>query len=107
MPCRIEALPLAPFVPFFLMSDRELAAVGARRRVADAPGRAPCRVSVQDADAGERLVLLNHAHLTDPTLPCRASGPIFVREAAVWRERSGSRPGRPSFAHSRRTSAQE
>ena len=83
MTYRIEALPLAPFVPFLSMSDSELAAVGARRWVADQPGRAPCRVSLRDADAGERLVLVNHAHLTDPTSPYRASGPIFVREAAV------------------------
>lgn len=83
MTWRIEALPLAPFAPFFSMSDRELAEVGARRWVADQPGRAPCRVSLRDADAGERLVLVNHAHLTDPGSPYRASGPIFVREAAV------------------------
>ncbi len=83
MTYRIEALPLAPFARFFSMSDSELAAVGARRWVADQPGRAPCRVSLRDADAGERLVLVNHAHLTDPTSPYRASGPIFVREAAV------------------------
>jgi len=83
MPYRIEALPIAPFAPLFDMTDSELAAVGARRWVADAPGRAPCRVSLRDADAGERLVLVSHAHLTDPGSPCRASGPIFVREAAV------------------------
>ncbi len=83
MTYRIEALPLDPFVPFFSMSDEGLAAIGARRWVADQPGRAPCRVSLQDADAGERLVLVNHAHLTDPGSPYRASGPIFVREAAV------------------------
>ena len=83
MTYRIEALPLAPFAPFFAMTDSELAAVGARRWVADAPGRAPCRVSLRDADAGERLVLVNHAHLTDPGSPYRASGPIFVREAAI------------------------
>ena len=28
-------------------------------------------------------MLVNHAHLTDPTSPYRASGPIFVREDAV------------------------
>lgn len=78
----IEALPLDPFTPTFALSDAELAAIGARRWVADAPGRAPCRVSLQDADAGERLVLVNHAHLTDPTSPYRAAGPIFIREAA-------------------------
>ena len=86
MTYRIEALPVEPFAPLFAMSDAELAAVGARRWVADAPGRAPCRVSLQDADAGERLVLVNHAHMTDPTSPYRASGPIFVREAAVQAE---------------------
>ncbi|WP_396594011.1 DUF1203 domain-containing protein [Brevundimonas sp. R86498] len=78
----IEALPLAPFAPTFALSEAELAAIGARRWVADAPGRAPCRVSLRDAEAGERLVLVNHAHLTDPTSPYRATGPIFVREAA-------------------------
>ena len=83
MPYRIEALPIAPFASLFDMTDSELAAVGARRWVADAPGRAPCRVSLRDADPGERLVLVNHAHLTDPTSPYRASGPIFVREAAL------------------------
>ena len=83
MTYRIEALPIEPFARFFAMTDAELAAVGTRRWVADAPGRAPCRVSLQDADAGERLVLVNHAHLTDETSPYRAAGPIFVREAAV------------------------
>ena len=83
MTYRIQALPLDAFVPFFSMSDSELAIVGARRWVADQPGRAPCRVSLRDADAGERLVLVNHAHLTDPTSPYRAAGPIFVREAAI------------------------
>ena len=78
----LEALPLPPFTPTFALSDSELAAIGARRWVADAPGRAPCRVSLRDAEAGERLVLITHAHLTDPTSPYRASGPIFVREAA-------------------------
>lgn len=85
MTYRIEALPLSPFIPYFAMSDSELAAVGARRWVADLPGRAPCRVSLRDADAGERLVLVNHAHLIDPTSPYRAAGPIFVREEAVER----------------------
>ena len=83
MTYQIEALPLEPFAPLFPLSDKALAAVGARRWTADAPGRAPCRVSLQDADAGERLVLVNHAHLTDPSSPYRASGPIFVRENAV------------------------
>ncbi len=83
MTYQIQALPLAPFAPLFAFDDDELAAVGARRWVADAPGRAPCRVSLMDAEAGDRLILLHHAHLTDPASPYRASGPIFVRETAA------------------------
>ena len=86
MTYRIEALPVAPFAPCFTMTEAELAAVGARRWIADAPGRAPCRVSLRDAAVGERLVLVHHAHMTDPSSPYRASGPIFVREAAVQAE---------------------
>jgi hypothetical protein len=92
MTYRIEALPLEPFTAYFAMTDAELAEVGARRWVADAPGRAPCRVSLQDADAGEALVLVNHAHLTDPASPYRASGPIFVRETAVRAEPAAEAP---------------
>ena len=83
MTWRIEALPIEPFTDYFAMTDAELAAVGARRWVADQDGRAPCRVSLLDASAGEALVLVNHAHLTDETSPYRAAGPIFVRQAAV------------------------
>lgn len=83
MTYRIEPLPLASFAPLFALSDAELAEVGARRWTATASGLAPCRVSLKDAEAGERLVLVHHAHLTDPTSPYRAAGPIFVREAAV------------------------
>jgi len=83
MTYQIEALPLEPFAPLFPLSDGELATVGARRWTATHSGLAPCRVSLQDAEAGERLVLVNHAHLTDPSSPYRASGPIFVREDAV------------------------
>ncbi len=88
---RIEALPVAPFAPYFSMTEAELAAVGARRWIADAPGRAPCRVSLRDAAVGERLVLVHHAHMTDPSSPYRASGLIFVREAAVQAEPVGGK----------------
>lgn len=82
MTYRIEALPVEPFAPLFDLSDVELTTLGARRWTATASGLAPCRVSLKDAEAGERLVLVHHAHLTDPSSPYRASGPIFVREAA-------------------------
>lgn len=87
MSFRIHALPLAPFQPLFNLDDAALAAMGARRMVADAPNAAPCRVSLTDAEPGERLILLNHRHLDAPASPYRGEGPVFVREAAT-----GARP---------------
>jgi hypothetical protein len=83
MSFRILPLPLEPFRPLFALDDAALEAMGARRMIADAPHSAPCRVSLTDADPGDRLILLNHRHLDDPSSPYRSEGPIFVREAAV------------------------
>lgn len=83
MTWRILPLPLSPFQPLFDLSDAELEAGGSRRMIADAPHSAPCRVSLADAEPGERLILLNHRHLDHRSSPYRADGPVFVREAAV------------------------
>ena len=83
MSFRVRALPLAPFQPLFVLDDDALMKIGARRMVADAPHAAPCRVSLADAEPGERLILLNHRHLDAAASPYRSEGPIFVREAAV------------------------
>ena len=83
MSFRIRPLPLTPFQPLFDLDDAALMRIGARRMVADAPHAAPCRVSLADAEPGERLILLNHRHLDVPSSPYRGDGPIFVREGAV------------------------
>ena len=41
----------------------------------------PCRVSLEDAEIGEQVILLPFIH-HDADSPYRASGPIFVREKA-------------------------
>lgn len=82
MSFRILPLPLEPFRPLFALDDAALKAMGARRVVADAPDSAPCRVSLTDANPGDRLILLTHRHLDHPASPYRSEGPIFVREAA-------------------------
>lgn len=82
MTFQIHALPLEPFAPLFALSDDDLRARGARRVVADGRPVYPCRVSLQDAAEGERLVLLPYEHNPVDT-PYRASGPIYVREAAI------------------------
>jgi hypothetical protein len=76
---RIVGLPLAKFTPLFSLSESELEQKGARRLIVDAKPGFPCRVSLEEAELGERVILLPFTH--QPTdSPCRASGPIFVRE---------------------------
>jgi hypothetical protein len=79
---QIHALPSEPFAPLFALSDDALRAHAIRRVVADASGGFPCRVSLQDATEGERLLLLPYEHHSVDT-PYRASGPIYVRENAI------------------------
>jgi Protein of unknown function (DUF1203) len=78
---RIVGLPLAQFQPLFSLADNELAQKGARRLIVDAEPGFPCRVSLQDAEISERVILVPFVH-HDVESPYRASGPIFVREAA-------------------------
>lgn len=78
----IEGLPRERFAPLFGMSDAELAERGARRIVADADFGFPCRVSLEDAAAGETLILLNHVS-NDVEGPYRATHAILVRETAL------------------------
>ena len=82
MSFQILGLPAQPFAPLFDLDAEGLAAIGARRMIAEAPNSAPCRVSLRDAEPGEELILFNHAHLPKLETPYRASGPIFVRVGA-------------------------
>lgn len=82
MTFRIHALPIEPFAADFGVADDALRARGIRRVVADGRPAYPCRVSLQDAVEGERLLLLPYLH-HDVDTPFRASGAIYVREAAT------------------------
>ena len=78
---RLVGLAAENFEPFFSMTDGELAALGARRMVADEPSGFPCRVSLADANVGDELLLLQFDHLLTRS-PYRACGPVFVRRGA-------------------------
>src|SRR3984893_19532478 len=78
---RIVSLPLTEFQSFFMLNDDELAQKGARRLVVDAKPGFPCRVSLEDAELGEKIILVPFVH-HDVDSPYHASGPIFVRENA-------------------------
>ena len=81
MTYRIEGLAPEPFRPFFAMDEAELASWNARRVTAGETGGFPCRVSLEDAAPGERLILVNHVSHDVPT-PFRTSYAIYVRERA-------------------------
>jgi len=81
MTFRIRGLSPDPFIPLFDLDDDALAARGIVRMTAEEPGSAPCRITLQDAEPGERLLLLSYEH--QPAAgPFHQSGPIFVREGA-------------------------
>jgi hypothetical protein len=79
MPFRLSGLPLDPFRPLFGLSDDALESRGVRRLSAEPSF--PCRVTLDDAELGEPVLLLHFEHQPPPS-PYRASGPIFVRERA-------------------------
>lgn len=75
---------LAPhqFTHLFSLNDEELRIQGIDRHIADEAFSFPCRVSLEDANIGEELLLLNFAHLKAASA-YQANGPIFVRRNAV------------------------
>jgi hypothetical protein len=73
----IRGLEPAQFEPFFAMTDPALAKSGAVRRASD--GSFPCRVSLEDAPAGEEVILLNHV-THDVDGPFRTAYAICVRD---------------------------
>jgi Protein of unknown function (DUF1203) len=77
----IEGLPREQFTPFFIMSDTELAEHNALRVTTTGPGY-PCRISLKDANPGERLILLNYTS-HDVATPYRSAYAIYVRENGI------------------------
>src|SRR5262245_50622644 len=76
---QIVALPSESFAHLFDLTDEELRARGARRMVVDEKPGFPCRVSLEDGEVGETVVLIPFTH-HDVASPYRASGPVFVRQ---------------------------
>ena len=82
MSFRATGLSPSHFEPLFALSDADLAARGIKRMTADEKPGFPCRVTLEDAEPGERVLLLPFEHQPAHS-PYRASGPIFVRERAA------------------------
>jgi hypothetical protein len=92
MAFRYIGLSPTPFAALRALDDAALAGRGMRRMIADEKPGFPCRVSLEDAEPGERVLLLPFEHQSAHT-PYRAAGPIFVREGAqVAFDRAGPPP---------------
>lgn len=81
MTYRIAGLEPGRFAPLFGRDDAELAAHGAVRVRADKKPGYPCRITLEDAEPGETLLLLNHEDHPVGT-PYRNAYAIYVREKA-------------------------
>src|SRR5215831_13159521 len=79
MSFRITGLPAERFAPLFDLSNEQLAAQGAVRRIADrrTPGY-PCRVSLTDSREGDELLLVNYEHHPVAS-PYRMRFAVYVR----------------------------
>ncbi len=81
MTYKISGLDPTQFAHLVGLGDEELAAHGAARMIADGRPSFPCRIQLDDAKAGESLLLVNHVS-HDGNNPYRASHAIFVSEIA-------------------------
>ncbi len=79
IPFRCVALPAEAFASLSEWDDAQLRNRGARRMTVDAHPGFPCRITLEDAQVGETVLLLSHEHQPADT-PYRACGPVYVRE---------------------------
>src|SRR4029077_6617684 len=74
---RIRGLEAEQFSHLFALSETELAAEGALRKIADGP--CPCRISLTDATPGDEVILVNYEHHAVDS-PYRMRFAIYVRK---------------------------
>lgn len=77
----ISPLNADEFSHLFGLDDTLLSRHQARRMQVDTKPGYPCRVTLEDAEIGESVLLLNYEHLAVDT-PYRSTHAIFVREGA-------------------------
>jgi hypothetical protein len=83
-PMSFQIVPLSRgvFAPLFELSDAALGARRAMRVRADAKPGFPCRISLEDAEPGEELLLVNFEHQSAES-PFRSSHAVYVRPDAL------------------------
>ena len=64
---RLEPLRIEEFMPYFKLGDEELQKLSAKWIVADTKPGIPCRVSLADAEVGERVLAIPFVHHDVPS----------------------------------------
>lgn len=78
---KLVALDKSQFEDYFNLDETELQKQGIRKMVVDEFPGFPCRVSLEDAEIGEEVILLNFEHHSVNS-PYKSGGPIFIRRTA-------------------------
>lgn len=79
---RISGLPISHFESLFGATDAALRERDAVRVTADKKPGFPCRITLEDAEPGETLILTNYEH-QNAASPFRSSHAVYVREGAA------------------------
>ena len=95
---QLVGLSPEPFKPLFELGDAALAKLHARRVVSTRKPGLPCRISLEDAEIGDELLLLPYTHQPAAS-PYQASGPIYVRRGSKQRRLAAGEL--PSYVTSR------
>jgi hypothetical protein len=82
MTYKIEGLGCEAYAALIGLDDDSLVRRHARRVTADSRPGFPCRVTLEDAEPGETLILFNHVSHDVPT-PFRSAYAVYVREGAA------------------------
>ncbi|MCY4180529.1 MAG: DUF1203 domain-containing protein [Litoreibacter sp.] len=81
MDFQIKPLNGDAFAYLFALDDAELAAQNACRQVVTETPGTPCRISMEDAEIGENVILFNYTHQPEGS-PYQANHAVFMRENA-------------------------
>ena len=77
----VKGLDPEEFEPLFGLSDAELGNRGVIAKTATAKPGFPCRITLEDAEPGERVLLFNYeSHSTET--PYRSAYAVYVRDGA-------------------------
>ena len=75
---QIHAIPQEKILALLEMDEKQLAEIGAVKQIVDSKPGYPCRLSLEDAEIGEEVILFPYRH-HDTLSPYQSEGPIYIR----------------------------